>query len=88
MRCYNIDSIQHNVELMSKKSKKGGKQRAKNVTLRHTTLYCMDCGVLIDSELAEHIEMTKEDTKKFIITSVVSISQSYMHHRILPTAKK
>jgi len=37
---------------MRKKTKKG--------TSRHKKLNCIDCGVLIDSELSAHIEMSKK----------------------------
>ena len=37
------------------------RKKTKKVTSRHKKLNCIDCGVLIDSELSAHIVMSKKD---------------------------
>jgi transcription elongation factor Elf1 len=44
-----------------RKKAKGRRQKTKKGTYSHTKLNCIDCGVLIDSELSAHIEMSKKD---------------------------
>jgi transcription elongation factor Elf1 len=42
-----------------KKKAKGRRQKTNKRSSIHTRLNCMDCGVLIDSELSAYIEMNK-----------------------------